>query len=134
MYVPEPVEAPEPQPTWQVLPGVRRVVRRQVPKSWMFGIGALTLAVGVLYVHTVAQEAHVQAQQREIRELKEANTAKRSMLAAMQSPQRIENVATRQLAMQEPKEVVFLNKPVESIKATPVNRIPPPPAVIHEGF
>lgn len=135
MYLPDsaPLIAAEQKQAWQVISGLRRAPKRAVPKSWWLGIGALTLATLVLYVHTVGAEAALVSKQKDIQQLKKANTAQRTYLASLQNPQNIENKATQQLGMQEPKEVVFLPKPVLQAKPA-VNQIPPPPAVVHEGF
>lgn len=126
------VTAPQ-QPAWRVL-SAPRAPKRQVPRSWAIGLGALLVATLALYVHTVAQEAHLDRLQTELRHLHDENVAKRSELASIQNPARIAQQATTALGMQEPKQVVFLNKPVDQLQAAPNNVIPPPPAVVHEGF
>jgi cell division protein FtsB len=126
--------AQEQKQAWQVISGRRLMPKRAVPKSWMLGVGFLVLAVLALYVHTVAQEAGLNKLQREIHKLREENVAKRSQLASIQNPRKIDDLARNDLGMQEPKEVVFLNQPVSSMQAPKANLIPPPPAVIHEGF
>lgn len=133
MYLPEAPAVAAEQRAWQVLHGPRRAPRRAVPRSWWVGLAALVLSVLVLYVHTVSQEAHLQSEKRAIAELKEANLDKRTQLAGLQNPRRIETVATRHLAMKEPKEVVFLPQ-TSSAKAPRINQIPPPPVIVHEGF
>ncbi|HEY9723191.1 MAG TPA: hypothetical protein V6D47_14370, partial [Oscillatoriaceae cyanobacterium] len=121
------------QPAWRVLTAPR-APKRRVPRSWAIALGALLLSTLALYVHTVAQEAHLERLQVDLRRLHDENIARRSELASIQNPARIAQQATTALGMQEPKEVVFLNKPVSELKAAPDNVIPPPPAVVHEGF
>lgn len=133
MYAPNAAVEAEHKPSWQVISGLRRAPRRAVPRSWYLGLAALVLANLVLYVHTVTTEVQLNREQAELRQLKEQNTARRAYVAQIQNPRRIESVATRQLAMQEPKEVVYLTQPVK-VSAPKVNVIPAPPAVVHEGF
>lgn len=134
MYVPNAALEPETaKPSWQVIPGLRRAPRRAVPRAWYMGLAALVLANLVLYVHTVTTEVNLNLAQTELRKLKERNTAMRAQQASMQNPSRIEKVAIGTLAMQEPKEVVYLTQPVK-VSAPRVNVIPAPPAIIHEGF
>ena len=133
MHLPHAAVAYEQKQTWQVLSGIRRAPRRAVPKSWLVGLGALFVSVVVLYVHTVGQEAALNRTQQEIKQLKAQSTEMRRELASLQNPSRVESVATRSLAMEAPAEVVYM-KPPTQVAAPAVNRIPPPPAVIHEGF
>lgn len=133
MYAPHAAVEAEPKPHWQVISGLRRAPRRAVPRAWYIVLAALVLANLVLYVHTVTTEVQLNRTQAELRQLKERNTAMRAYQAQIQNPRRIEQVATRKLAMQEPKEVVYLTQPVK-VGAPKVNVIPAPPAVVHEGF
>ena len=133
MHLPNASVAYEQKQTWQVLSGLRRAPRRAVPKSWLVGLVALFLSVVVLYVHTVGQEAALNRTQQEIKQLKAQSTEMRRELASLQNPSRVENVATRSLAMEAPQEVVYM-KPPTLVAAHAVHRIPPPPALVHEGF
>lgn len=133
MHLPNAAVAIEQKQTWQVLSGVRRAPRRAVPRAWLVGLAALFLGVVVLYVHTVGQEAALNATQKEIRMLKAQSTEMRREVAHLQNPQRVETEATRKLAMEAPAEVVYMKEPAK-LSAPAVNQIPPPPAVIHEGF
>jgi cell division protein FtsB len=133
MHLPNAAVAVEQKQTWQVLSGVRRAPRRAAPRAWTMGLAALILGVLVLYVHTVGQEATLNHTQKEIKQLKETNTQLRSQLAGLENPGRVENVAVQKLAMEAPREVVYMPA-ANKVAAPRVNRIPPPPAVIHEGF
>jgi hypothetical protein len=133
MHLPNAAVAVEQKQTWQVLSGIRRAPRRAVPRAWTFGLAALLLGTLALYVHTVGQEAALNREQQLIRQMKEDNTHLRATLSGLESPLRIGNMATRNLAMEEPREVVYMPA-AGKVAAPQVNRIPPPPAVIHEGF
>jgi hypothetical protein len=133
MYAPNTAVAAEQKQTWQVLSGIRRAPRRAVPRAWTIGLAALILGNLVLYVHTVGQEAALNRDQQMLKQMMEENTEARSHLASLESPTRVENEAVQKLAMEAPREVVYM-PPANKVAAPQVNRIPPPPAVIHEGF
>lgn len=133
MYVPNTAVAVEQKQTWQVLSGIRRAPRRAVPRAWTLGLAALILGNLVLYVHTVGQEAALNRDQQMLKQMMEENTEARAHLANLENPNRVETEATNKMGMEAPREVVYM--PAASTVAAPqVNRIPPPPAVIHEGF
>ena len=133
MHLPNASVAVEQKHAWQVLSGIRRAPRRAVPKSWWVGLTALLVSVLALYVHTVGEEAKLNHTQRELQLLKQETVLLRSQLASLQNPSNVEKKATQALNMEAPREVVYMQEPAQ-VAAPQVNRIPPPPAVIHEGF
>ena len=135
MYMPE-TEAPAP-PTTAVRPDLRvvsqrRMPRRAMPKAWMATIATLVVAVLVLYVHTVIQEAHLNRVKRDIDTLRESVVKDRMVFESVRNPALIDRKAVG-IGMKQPNEVVYLLKPVK-VKPSAGNRIPLPQAVTHEGF
>lgn len=124
---------PQPQPSWRVIAGTRSVPRQGVPRAWVIASFALFAAVMVLYVHSVQFEVSLSETQREIQALKDKNTSLRAQLASVENPSAIESLATQRLRMKTPDEVVYMKKPAAP-KSAGFDRIPPPPAVVHEGF
>ena len=98
----------------------------------MATIGLLGLAVLVMYVHTVVQEARLNREKKEIDALREATVQARMMLEKARNPQVIDRKA-QGLGMKMPQEVVYLNKPL-NVKPSATNAIPLPQTVTHEGF
>ena len=90
-------------------------------------------AVLVLYVHTVNQEFHLTHMKDDLRHMNEQLTELRSEKAKLENPGNIDDLARKNLAMQPPADVVFMVPPTLT-RAAQSNRIPMPPAVIHEGF
>jgi cell division protein FtsB len=133
MHLPNAAVAVEQKQTWQVLSGIRRAPRRAVPKAWWVGLAALVLGVLGLYVHTVQTEAALNKTQQDIRAMKQEATAMRAQLANLQNPRQVEAKATQALQMEAPREVVYMKTPTK-VEAPAVNRIPPAPAMPHEGF
>lgn len=136
MYMPESEADPQPQPAavrpdLRVVSG-RRMPRRAIPRSWMAAIGALGLAVLVMYVHTVVQEANLRRLKKEIDVLRDATVHDRMVLEQSRNPQVIDRKA-QGLGMKMPQEVVYLNKPL-NVKPSTANAIPLPQTVTHEGF
>ena len=127
----QPTDAPAGQ--WKVLNGVRRAPRRVTPPTWFIGVAGMLLAVLVLYVHTVNQEFRLTRLKGDLRHMNEEITELRSEKARLQNPRAIDDLARRQLAMQPPADVVFMAPPRLTAKHGH-NRIPPAPAVVHEGF
>jgi cell division protein FtsB len=127
----EPAATPNAQ--WRVLNGVRRAPRRPIPKSWWITVLGMLAAVLVLYVHTVNQEFRLTRLKDDLRHMNEQLTELRSEKAKLQNPRNIDDLARKNLAMQPPADVVFMAPP-KLTKANQANRIPMPPAVIHEGF
>lgn len=124
----------QPQGQWRVLNGARRgAPRRMVPRSWWLTMGGLMVATLVLYVHTVNQEFRLTHMKDDLRHMNEELTELRSEKARLQNPSNIDDVARKTLAMQPPQDVVFMTPPKVAKQGAP-NRIPLPPAVIHEGF
>jgi cell division protein FtsB len=138
MYVsdaaqPAPEAAAQPTGQWRVLNGVRRAPRRVIPRTWWAAVLSLLVAVLVLYVHTVSQEFRLSKMKDDVRKMKEQLTELRSEKAKVENPRNIDDLARKHLAMQAPADVVFIAPPKMN-KPAPANRIPMPPAVIHEGF
>ena len=122
-----------PNPQWRIIQGARRVPRRVIPTAWWVGVLALLLAVLVLYVHTVNQEFRLTRMKDDLRQMNQDITQLRWEKARIENPRNIDDLARKDLAMQAPKDVVFMTPP-KVAQATKVNRIPLPPAVVHEGF
>jgi hypothetical protein len=138
MYVsdaaqPAPEAAAQPTGQWRVLTGVRRAPRRVIPRTWWLAVTGLLAATLVLYVHTVSQEFRLSKMKDDLRQMKEELTVLRSEKARVENPRNIDDLARKTLAMQVPADVVFIAPPKLN-KPAPANRIPLPPAVIHEGF
>lgn len=135
MYMPEDV-APA-QPASAVRPDLRvvaqrRTARRAMPKTWIATIATLVVAVLVMYVHTVVQEARLNRMKQDIDLLREKVVKARMHYEAVRNPALIDRKAIG-LGMKQPNEVVYLMKPV-TVKPSAGNRIPLPQAVTHEGF
>jgi hypothetical protein len=125
--------ASSPNGQWRVLNGARRAPRRTIPKSWWITVLGMLAAVLVLYVHTVNQEFRLTRMKDDLRHMNEQLTELRSEKAKLQNPRNIDDLARKNLAMQPPADVVFMTPP-QMTKTSQANRIPMPPAVIHEGF
>ena len=104
MYMPE-TEAPAP-PTTAVRPDLRvvsqrRMPRRAMPKAWMATIATLVVAVLVLYVHTVIQEAHLNRVKRDIDMLRESVVKDRMVFESVRNPALIDRKAVG-IGMKQP--------------------------------
>jgi len=138
MYMPEAeIEVDTPLPNVAGRPDLRvvaarRTPRRAIPRSWLATVGLLGVAVLVMYVHTVVQEANLNRMKKEIDELRELTVHDRMVLERSRNPQVIDRKA-QGLGMKMPQEVVYLNKPL-NVKPSAPNAIPLPQTVTHEGF
>lgn len=135
MYMPD-AEAPD-QPASAVRPDLRvvaqrRTPRRAMPKGWIATIATLVVAVLVMYVHTVVEEARLNRVKRDIDLLREEVVRDRMVYENLRNPAHIDRKAMG-LGMKQPNDVVYITKPVQ-VKPSAGNRIPLPQAVTHEGF
>jgi hypothetical protein len=134
MYLPHAAVAQEQKRTWQVLTGKRLKPKPAIPRAWWATIGLLLFAVLLLYVHTVVVEANLDRQERSVKHMQDQLAILRAQRAAAQSPAGVEDKALNQLAMQEPKEVLYMVQSTQMPQAIALNILPPPQAVIHQGF
>lgn len=137
MYLPD-AEAISEHRTASVRPDLRvvaarRTARRKFPRAWIATICCLTVAVLVMYVHTVVQEARLNRLKIEIDVMREATVRDRMQFEMVRNPKVIDDKARAALNMAPPKEVVFLAKPFD-VKPAATTNIPLPQAVTHEGF
>ncbi|HBN08990.1 MAG TPA: hypothetical protein DD435_10200 [Cyanobacteria bacterium UBA8530] len=111
----------------------RRIKEMALPKLEVGAIAGMLVCSLLLYVFTVNQEARLNADQMEIRKVRETNVRLRAELSRRQSPDIVEARALLELGMAKPAEVVFA--PQASI-APPVSaRSPSLSAVgVAEGY
>ncbi|MEB3198738.1 MAG: hypothetical protein VKP62_16190 [Candidatus Sericytochromatia bacterium] len=110
----------------------RRARRQGFPRVWMMAISGLLLAILVMYVHTVIQEARLNRVKQEIDHLREMTIKDRMQLEMVRNPQVIDRKAGW-LGMRQPEEVVYIKRPL-LVQRHPARDLPPRRPLIREGF
>lgn len=131
----EPIQPPSQRPRraeWRVIVGADRGPG-PVPASWYLAGLSLFALAGLLYLHSVKREDALLRTRSDIVAIKQGIAEKRSELARLQSPPRVEAAAVNSLGLKAPEEVVFMAPP-PPVKVKAQDRIPLPAALPHEGF
>lgn len=131
----EPIQPPSQRPRraeWRVIVGAEKGPG-PIPTSWFVSGAILFVGAGLLYLHSVKREDALLRTRSEIVAIKQSIAEKRSILARLQSPPRVEAAAVKSLGLKAPDEVVFMAPP-PPVRVKAQNRIPLPAALPHEGF